>query len=182
MAKRHHEDHASEFPRKAGGACPTRTFSTFGRNWQTSRPGLSTRQEAMSVDGTTIQLLLPTNRTVRGPTFRKDDEAVVVEYDCEEDDGRMRFIRLTFMEVLVFEYRQAACFEASDVLPPTEMLCLHHSKRLGAVVSVWHESVGTQEFQAIRGGPERFRHYKLYFDDAGCIEVVASGLRQASPT
>jgi hypothetical protein len=132
------------------------------------------------VNDTRLTLPLPTNRTRQGPTFRKDGETMVVEYDCEQDDGRTKISVLVFVEVLSFEYRQAACFEASDVLPPTELLCLRQSERLTAILNLWQATVGWQEFQTKQGGAERFKHYKLYFDDAGCIDVIASGLRPAS--
>jgi len=100
----------------------------------------------------------------------------VIEYDYEQADGSTTFVTLGFIEVLSFEYRQSACLDASDVLPPTEMLCLCQSGRLTTALNLWQTHVGWQEFQAKQGGADRFRHYKVYFDDAGCIDVVASEL------
>jgi hypothetical protein len=133
------------------------------------------------MNDTKISLLLPTNRTRQGPTFRKDGEGIVIEYDYEQDDGSSKFASLVFVEVLDFEYRQTACCDASDVIPAREMLCLRQSERRTTILNLWRESVGWQEFQTRQGGAERFKHYKLYFDDAGCIDVIASELRPASP-
>jgi len=124
-----------------------------------------------------LALRTATNRTVKGPLFRKDGEGITVEYDCEDDDGSTRWSRVEFAEILDFEYRQASCCDAQDILGPKEMLCLDSSDRLTALLTRWQDSVGWQERNAKQGGSERFKHFKLFFDDVGCVDVVAGSVR-----
>jgi|SRR5438445_9582247 len=124
-----------------------------------------------------LPLTIPTSRTLKGPIFRKQGDEVIVEYDCEEDDGSLKLSILVFHEPLDFEYRQISACSASDVSSSKEMLCLSQSERLIAIRDRWREFVGSDEWQAKQGGADRFRHFKIFFDDAGCIDVVASGFR-----
>jgi hypothetical protein len=119
------------------------------------------------------QLDLPTNRTVAGPYYRGDSRVLIVEYDCEQDDGSIRWGAVHFSDVLEFRFQQAACCVADDVLDSNELQVVGESPLLRAVVERWKDSIGWQEWQQKQGGSGRFKHYKLYFDDAGCIDVIA---------
>jgi hypothetical protein len=133
----------------------------------------------IAVNQTRFLLPLPTNRTHRGPEFQKIGNTIVIQYDCEQDDGVLKNTELVFEEVLDFEFRQAVCLVVEDLLPFTQMLCLRKSDRLSAILELWRKSVGWQEFQTRNGGEERFRHYKLYFDNAGGLDIIASGFQPA---
>ena len=126
------------------------------------------------MDTTSLQLQLPTNRTVAGPRFRNDGTRMIVEYDYQQDDGTIQWSQLSFEEVLAFEYRQEACCSPDDVLGAHEVRCLAESKRLSDVLDKWLESVGWEEWHQEQGGASRFRHFTVFFDDAGCINVVAA--------
>lgn len=121
-----------------------------------------------------IQLQRPTNRTVTGPRFHADGTRVIVEYDCELDEGGVEWSKLSFEEVLAFEYRQVACCRADDVVGAHEIRCLEKSTYLSDVIDRWQESVGWQEWQQEQGGDARFKHFTIFFDDAGCVNVVAA--------
>ena len=125
-------------------------------------------------DASRLPLKLRTNRTREGPLFRKEGKDLILEYDYEKDDGNTEICEIVFTEVLNFEYRQASCLEAVDILCPTEMLCLCKSDRLNFILQLWQKSVGWQEQDLRKLGVERFKHYKMYFDDSGCVEVIAS--------
>ena len=129
------------------------------------------------MNATKFSLAVATNRTLLGPRFRNQGDKVTVEYDYEGNEGNSISTALIFDEVLDFQYRQVSCCNASDVLGSKEMLCLSESERLTIVLMRWQESVGWQEWQAKQGGFERFKHFKLFFDDVGCIDVIASNFQ-----
>ena len=126
---------------------------------------------------TIMKLSTKTNCTVAGPWFQNDKGNVTVVYDFEHDDGSIEKAQVVFEEVLAFEYRQGPCCRADDILAPDEIQCLTESDYLGAVVELWQESVGWQDFHQRKGGAARFKHYTMFFDDSGCVNVVASGCR-----
>ena len=115
-----------------------------------------------------------TNRTKTGPRLQKDADALVVEYDYENDDGTIEWSHIVFRDVLALEYRDISCCEAGGLVSSTEVRCLSKSDRLSAIVGLWQESVGWQEWQQKQGGVDRFKHFTLYFDDSCCIDVIAA--------
>jgi len=44
-------------------------------------------------------------------------------------------------------------------------------------VGPWQERVGHYEWEEKKGGSGRFQHFTLYFDDAGCIDVIAADVQ-----
>ena len=125
----------------------------------------------------TFQLLVPTNQTVTGPTFRNEGNQVVVEYDYERDDGTVVWSQITFKEVLAFEYRQDVCGRETDITDgSSEVQVLEQSEYLSDVVSRWQETVGWQDWQQKQGGAARFKHFTVFFDNAASINVVAATL------
>ena len=58
----------------------------------------------------------PTNRTVTGPTFLNEGSQVVVKYDYEHDNGKVEWVQVIFMDVLLFEYREASCCNEEDIV------------------------------------------------------------------
>jgi hypothetical protein len=121
-----------------------------------------------------IHLPIRTSQTVTGPRYKGDKNSVVVEYDYERDDGSREWCSVVFEEVLLVEFRQDACCEEGDILSSDEVVTLDESPRLRETVSRWQESVGWQEWHQNQGGGSRFRHFKMYFDDAGCLDVIAA--------
>lgn len=122
------------------------------------------------------QLSVPANRTVTGPRFRKDGNQIIVEYDYERDDGAIEWSHITFDEVLAFEYRQMACCRETDIVGSHEVRVMEQSQYLLDVLGRWEKAVGWQEWHQQRGGIARFKHFTGFFDDAGCINVVAATL------
>ena len=99
---------------------------------------------------------------------------LVIDYDCEGDDGRITTGRIVFEDPLAFQYWDGACCPAQNVLPATEIRVLEQSEYLERVATRWDEAVGWQERQQEQGGRGRFRHFTVYFDDAGSLDVVAA--------
>lgn len=121
-----------------------------------------------------IQLRVPTNRTVEGPSLQMAKGRLIVGYDFEGDPRSIDEARLIFEEVLSFEYRDSACCPAENVLSSTEIRAQDQSPYLDTVRSQWEEAVGWQDWQREKGGAARFKHYTVYFDDAGCLDVIAT--------
>jgi hypothetical protein len=123
-----------------------------------------------------FKLPIPTNRTVTGPKFRNDGNQVVVEYDCERDDGTLEWSQIVFNEVAAFEYRDGTCCREADVFNFREVRVLEESQYLSDVLTRWQTTVGWQEWQQKQGGAARLKHFTVFFDDDGCINVVAAAL------
>lgn len=121
-----------------------------------------------------VVLPIPTNRTVSGPQFRKENVRIVIEYDFEGDDGRTRWAQIVFDETLAFQYRQIACCREVDIVGAREVRSLPQSDLLSATLEQWQESVGWQEWQRKQGGDQRFKHFTVFFDDVGCVDVIAT--------
>ena len=128
----------------------------------------------------TRRLAVPTHRTKAGPKLTHSREQLVVDYDFEEDDGSLQCARLSFEEVLSFEYRDSSCCCAEDVLAPSEIRVQSDSLYLRLVTERWSESVGNHGWQLSMGGRGRFLHYTIYFDDACSLNVVASACEASS--
>lgn len=121
-----------------------------------------------------LPLVTSTDRTVTGPKLTMEAGRLVVVYDCESDDGRVTNGRILFEDLLSFQFWDSSCCPAQNVLPATEVRVLEQSQYLDGVKGRWDETVGWQEWQQKQGGIGRFRHFTVYFDDAGSIDVIAS--------
>jgi hypothetical protein len=121
-----------------------------------------------------ISLKLPTNRVVNGPKLNFRPDSLVVEYDYEMDDGTHKWTKVLFEDILAFEWRNNCCFKAEDVLNSQVMRFKKKSKYLDSILKVWQALIGWHEYQIKLGGKDRFKHFTMYFDDAGTINVVAA--------
>jgi hypothetical protein len=123
-----------------------------------------------------ISLPEPTDATAAGPRLQSEGSSLTVEYDHEAPDGTTRWVRLRFVEVLAFEYRQAVCCDAGRIVGPHAVQRFTASIWLDDLLKAWNDAVGWHEWQKNKGGRERFSHFRVFFDDAGCLEVAAEGL------
>lgn len=121
-----------------------------------------------------IELPFPTNLTADGPIYRHSRSALTVEYDCVCEEDSPEWVQLVFDEVLALDYRQSICCRHSDILDARQMRVLSESPYRSDIVAQWQQAVGWQEWQQKQGGAARFKHFTLYFDDAGSINVVAA--------
>jgi hypothetical protein len=121
-----------------------------------------------------VPVLVPLNRTPREPDVVLSAGRLRVDYEHEEDDGRVRRGRLELEHVLAFEFRNGACFRAQDVAPSNCVRSVAGSSWLEEVVALWRQEMGTR----LRDDDGRqFRHFLAYFDDSGVINVVAAACR-----
>ncbi len=121
-----------------------------------------------------MKLETPTNRTKDGPIVRHKGTNLEIEYDYEEDSGEQRWSVLSFSEVLAFEFRQEATLDGDDVVPAREIAELEASPLLEQVMTRWQRTVGSQQWHQSRGGSGRYKHFKVFFDDVGCFDVVSA--------
>jgi hypothetical protein len=121
-----------------------------------------------------ISLPLRTSRTRGGPLVRLEPPALVVDYNCEEDDGALRWARIRFSGVMAFEYRQEACCLASDVEAYNKMLEVRTSARLDDIRRCYERSV-PRESRVTEAS--EFAQFLIYFDDSGCVDVIASSFQ-----
>lgn len=120
-----------------------------------------------------INLAWPTDRTSQGPRLIQEKENLVVEYDCEQDNGEPHWSRVTFQKPLLVEYRDIACCRDPALIESKAIRCLDTSPLLAEVMTAWQESVGWQDWQK-KNVANKIRHYTLFFDDAGCLNVVGT--------
>ena len=130
---------------------------------------------------TFLHLPRPTSRTEEGPRFKGDATEMVVEYDYQEDDGKVTWSSVAFSDVLQFEFRPMPCCTADDVVAATEVRVQTASERLVKMQARWQGAVGWQQWQQKQGGAVRYSHFTVYFDDEGCVDVVAASCRPSAP-
>lgn len=127
----------------------------------------------MEIERNNIPLPRPTSATVNGPKLKFEGSSLVVEYDYEMDTGQIVWTRLIFDGVLAYEYRQASCCEAKNVISSQEVKRYTDSTWLSNLLAIWKQDVGWQKLQQQIGGEKRFNHFGVYFDDSGCLDVIA---------
>jgi hypothetical protein len=151
------------------------SYGSPGRTGRSSSDRIHTGYSSPKAMNTErIQLPHPTNRTMDGPLFRQERNRLVVEYDFQFDNGTVQWTTLTFLDVLAVEYRQSACCAAESVVSAREMHSVGDSRWLSEILAIWTESVGWQDWHKRQGGASRFKHFSLFFDDAGCVSVIAA--------
>lgn len=121
-----------------------------------------------------IKVPISMDQTSEDPEIKLSKDRLVIVYDSVDDDSQSREGRLIFEEVLAFEYRDEACCPAENVLPSCEIKVLDSSGYLDSVRVLWSERVGWQDWERKKGGAGRFRHFICFFDDFGCLDVIAS--------
>ena len=75
-------------------------------------------------------------------------------------------------------FYQEVCWDPNDgnAITNNAVRCFSESKWLSQVVHRWKTAVGWQRYQQQVGGAKRFKHYKLFFDDAAVVQVIAANL------
>lgn len=73
-----------------------------------------------------------------------------------------------------FEYRDDSCCPAENVLAANEIRAQQWSKYMHSIVSLWEERYGKEAWHQEEVGQLAFKHFTVYFDDAGCLDVVSA--------
>ena len=123
---------------------------------------------------TVIPLPLPTNHTQVGPCITHKGNTLTIKYDYENDQGIILWGEVVFEELLYFMFCDISCCHPSDIVSSNHIRKQEKTELLMSVLSRWSETVGWQEWQQKQGGQDRFRHFTIFFDDVGAINVIAS--------
>ena len=104
----------------------------------------------------------PSQEFERGPEVHLTEGTLTVRYDFETEAGSYKWASFRFEEVSAFEFLgEELCgadqFEALD-------------KLLEVRDSPWLKKL--QESRRL--GPGQVHHYRIYFDDYGCYEVLSA--------
>ncbi len=118
-----------------------------------------------------LKLLVPTNRTVDGPKIRMSGPDVVIEYDYENDDGSVVWAHVRFSGTVAISYWDSSCWEVRHVSPAESLKVSDDSDWLQMILSSRDSLLDTRTQL-----PTLLRHYILYFDDAGAIDVAAASV------
>ena len=121
-----------------------------------------------------IALPRPTNHTVKGPCLDFEAPTLALKYDYQVDDGTIEWHTVIFDEVLAFSCLQSVCCDVEHNVDWNSVTSFSNSEWLTKILSKWSDAVGWQEFQKRKGGKERFNHFRVYFDDVACVDVIAS--------
>jgi hypothetical protein len=100
-----------------------------------------------------------------------------VDYDYERDDGAIEWTRVVFHDVLAFQCRDSMCCTADDVRVWSHLLKLTTSPWLEEIIRTRVENLPMADaFE-----PGSYSDWRMYFDDAACIAVVARSFEVAGP-
>jgi hypothetical protein len=122
-----------------------------------------------------IKLIHAANRTVNGPKLLKDRNVLQVDYDYEFDNGTIEWSKIVFTEVILFEWRDNPCCRPDDIVEWSGVRCVGDSDFLNTLKERWKKLVGHTDWDQNKGSENRFKHYTVYFDDVGSLNIIASG-------
>jgi len=113
------------------------------------------------------QLRAPSQEFESGPQLAREFDALKIRYDFETDTGAYEWEEVTFTGVVAFRFTDAA----------------HCSpEQIGAYDKL--QIVNSSAWPSQLDGPpiDQVNHYRIYFDDVGCYEVLSRGfVPPASP-
>lgn len=96
----------------------------------------------------------------QGPKLRQDPgDQLAIAYDFEQESGEYGWEELIFTGVVGLRFTAARHCSEEQVGA--------YDKVVAVSGSAWAADV--------RDAPPGLRHYRVYFDDAGCYEVLATG-------
>ena len=114
----------------------------------------------------------PMDRTVEGPRLQLAAGIAIVEYDWEDDEGERLWVRVTFRDVVSLTFRDSSSYEAESVGPAQEIVVLESSQLLLDVLAQRERLTADRS----RSARPRMKHFRMYFDDAGALDVVATSV------
>lgn len=96
----------------------------------------------------------------KGPKLRQDlGDQLAVAYDFETDTGEYLWEELIFTGVVGFRFTAARYCGSDEITAYDKVQTIRES--------VWAAGVAAP--------PPGLTHYRIFFDDAGCYEVLATG-------
>jgi hypothetical protein len=100
-----------------------------------------------------------------GPLLRPGPDRLAIAYDCETESGDYAWDEMTFTGLVAFT------FTAAEHCTP------EHVAAYDEVQEVLDSQWGTN----LRGVDPNVHHYRMYFDDVGCYEVLAAAFVPPPP-
>jgi hypothetical protein len=100
-----------------------------------------------------------------------EKQQLVIEYDYIAEGGSVFWTSVTFSHVIAFHFNQEACCTSDDLIAYNQMISYSSSPWLNEIRQRWRSYFVGQEQQ--QNEDQRFTHYVIYFNDVGCISVVA---------
>ena len=94
-----------------------------------------------------------------GPIIRPSSGQITIAYDFETETGDYAWEEVTFTGVAAFRFTAARYCTADQVSAYDNLQVIEESH--------WIDDLSDPPVDA--------RHYRIYFDDVGCYEVLASG-------
>lgn len=125
----------------------------------------------MMGDFESITLPYPTSHTDEGPRLMSEKQQLVIRYDYVAEDGSVFWVSVNYNHVIAFQFNQEACCTSDDLLAYNQIIRYSLSPWLNEMRQRWRSYFVGQEQQQIED--QRFAHYVIYFNDVGCISVVA---------
>lgn len=114
-----------------------------------------------------LKLPMTTAECEEGPIVEARPGSLRVRYDAEGEDGPV-WLTLAFEDALAYRF--------TPEVSVTELMVQAYSRVVEVLDSDWREHL---ESTAAAGGaklPPALRHLAIYFDHAGCLEVLASSV------
>jgi hypothetical protein len=100
-----------------------------------------------------------------GPRIRLEMGQLAIAYDFETHDGTYQWEEMSFSGVAAFAFTKAAHCREDQV---------------GAYDKL-EEVVDSEWFRSLIGATSDLRHYRIYFDDVGCYELLAATFSPPGP-
>lgn len=120
------------------------------------------------MDVVTEVLRLPTTaETDVGPIVEHRPGEVVIRYDYEGDDGA-EWATVRFSMVLASRFTPDASVSASMVQAYSRLCEIEKSS--------WRNELSAKATERGQGVPAAARHFLVYFDHYGCVEILAEGV------
>jgi hypothetical protein len=123
-----------------------------------------------------IPLLLSTSSTVVGPVLTVSP-GVVLCYD-HVDQGVAQWLRIEFVCTQAVQLRREPCRIAEDIQSSRSMQSMGNTPWLIEMLARRKDYFGIWYDPA---NDEKFRHYRIYFDEGGVVEAVAAGVSISGP-
>ncbi len=120
---------------------------------------------------TLIDLPRRTSHTLAGPVVNMSEGFATVRYDTTEE-GETKWTEVTFSDVLRVEYTAGAVCVEEDVIGPDYIVAETAAADIQELEARWNTSVGWHE--TVPRPP--ITRYRLYFDDAASLVVIARGV------
>ncbi len=92
-----------------------------------------------------------------GPRIRHEMDRLTIAYDFETEDGSYQWEELSFSGVAAIAFTGAAYCTEDQVGAYDKLV----------------EVTDRHWARTLEGMPQDVHHYRIYFDDAGCYEVLA---------